>query len=249
MPGKKTYTKKKRVYKKKSNKDTVSSLSTQLRQMSVFRGEKKKINDDSFGLTNVYVGQCYGNTDGNFLKDITPAPVSGDGSTNREGEQIRLYSSIIKLSFAQQDSTSAARRVRITIMEVLGTPQATGTVEGQYLVTNPVSTIRDFYSMHNTAYRAQYKVLATRMLTVPADNIGGQRLFKDIQINLKYNKGWGHLVRYAGVSTSVGQLIMLVQCDLGNCAGSTTSTLPVYLQSVNTGLDFNYNIQHYYYDN
>lgn len=249
MPAKKTYTKKKRVYKKKSNKATIASLSNQLRQMSVFRGEKKKISDDSNDSGGVIIGQCYGDSDGNLFKDMTPAPASGDGSSNREGEQIRLYSSVLKLSFAQQDSTSAARRVKITIMEVLGTPQGVGTVEGQYLVTNPLSGVRDYYSMPNTAYRAQYKVLATRHLTVPADNIGGQRLFKDIQINLKYNKGWGHLIRYAGVSTSVGQLVMVVQCDLGNCHPSSASTLPVYVNAVNTGLDAKYNIQHYYYDN
>lgn len=243
---KKTFSKR----KKSSKKPTVASLATQLRQMNVFRGEKKKfsVSSEDFVIQPT-VAQCDANFDANYLYDITPAPSAGDGGSNREGEQIRLYSSVLKMTFAQQDAVSSARRIKVTIMEVLGTPQTTGTVEGQYLVTNPMSGIRDYYSVPNTAYRAQYKIITQRHLTIKPDMVGGQRLINNMQINLKYNKGWGHLVRYAGVSTSVGQLIMLVQCDLGNQSSTTASTLPVYVNSVNTGVDFKFNVQHYFYDN
>lgn len=244
MPPKKPYNKKKKSNGKKKN---YTSLATQLKQMSIYKGEKKKISYAN--AAPVYVGQCAANNDANYVYDLTPAPTSGDGSSNREGEQIRLYSSVLHLSFAQQDSVSSARRIKVTIMEVLGTPQTVGTVEGQYLLTNPMSTIRDYYSNTNTAYRAQYKIIATRHLTIPADQVGGQRMFKDMQINLKYNKGWGHLIRYAGPSTSVGQLVMMVQCDLGNASGAAASTLPVYVNSINTGVELKYNMQHYFYDN
>lgn len=245
MPAKKTYSKKKKYNNKK--KSNYSSLATQLKQMSIYRGEKKKI--AVANETVNYVGQCNVNNDANYFYDMTPAPVVGDGSSNREGEQIRLYSSVLRLSFGQQDNCSAERRIKITIMEVLGTPQSVGTVEGQYLTTNPMTGIRDYYSNPNTAYRAQYKIIATRHVTIPADKVGGQRTFKDTQINLKYNKGWGHLIRYAGVSTSVGQLVMIVQCNLGNTSSISASTLPVYVNGMTTGVQLKYNIEHYYYDN
>lgn len=245
MPPKKTYNKKKKFNNKK--RMTTASLATQLKQMSIYRGEKKKITESN--PSTILVGQCNVNNDANNVYDITPDPSTGDGSSNREGEQIRLYSSVIRLSFAQQDAVSSARRLKVTIMEVLGTPQSVGTVEGQYLITNPMSGVRDFYSNVNTAYRAQYKIITTRFVTIPADQVGGQRLIKDLQINLKYNKGWGHLIRYAGVATSVGQLVMFIQCDLGNTNATTTSTLPVYVNLPNTGVEAKFNIEHYFYDN
>lgn len=244
MPPKKTYNKKK---KSNNKKKSYNSLATQLKQMSIYRGEKKKLSQTN--ADDVFVGQCNINNDANVLIDITPVPTSGDGGSNREGEQIRLYSSVLRLSFAQMDSANSARRIKITIMEVLGTPQSVGTVEGQYLLSNPMSTIRDYYSNPNTAYRAQYKIIATRHVTIPADNVGGQRMMKDTQINLKYNKGWGHLIRYAGVNTSVGQLVMFIQCDLGNTNATTASTLPVYVDLPNTGVELKYNFEHYFYDN
>lgn len=232
-----------------NNKLTVKSLQTQMKQMNIFRGEKKHTSVNSYDLTiQPTVGQCDVNFDGNYFYDITPNPTSGDGASNRDGSQIRLYSSVMKLTFAQQDNTSSARNIKITILEVLGTPQDIGMVEGNYLVTNPMSTIRDYYSVPNTVYRSQYKVLCVRNYKIEGDNIGGQRQTKDCQINLKYNKGWGHSVRYA-VNPTIGQLIMIVQCDVGNRSLTTTSTLPVYKNTIKTGLDFKFNIQHYYYDN
>lgn len=235
----------------RNNGSSIKSLQTQMKQMNIFKGEKKHINISDRTITPYIepkVGQCDADFDANYLYDMTPNPTSGDGATNRDGSMIRLYSSVLKFSFAQQDNCSSARNIKITILEVQGTPQSIGTVEGQYLITNPMSNVRDYYSLPNTVYRSQYKVLAVRKLKIEPDNVGGQRMTKDYQINLKYNKGWGHNIRY-GVSPTTGQLIFMVQCDLGNVSSSTASSLPVFVNTVNTGLSFKFNIQHYYYDN
>jgi len=241
----------KKPIKKKTNsysKNSIQALRKELYQLNSFRGEKKRF----IVSENADVGQVNNNFDGNLVSDITPEPPLGDGATNRTGDAIKLYSSQLKFQFSQQDSTSSARKVRIMVFEVLGAQQATGTFEGQLLLSNPMVSggIRDYFSFYNNSYRSQYKLIATKHLTVQADNVGGQRNHTECQINLRYNKGWGHAIRYSATTSTTGQLMMIVQTDAGNIHPTATSSVTGLVANLpNTGLVCNYTMTHYYYDN
>lgn len=81
------------------------------------------------------------------------------------------------------------------------------------------------------------------------DSITSGLYVKNIKFGVTYKN---HHVRFNSNTTqhTVGQLLMYIQPDTGNCStvtGSTLSGVPV--TQINTGATFNYNITHYFVDN
>lgn len=222
---------------------------------SVVNAEKKRL--DLISGASSLVGQVSGNSTGNVVYDITPVPAEGLTYSTRNGASIKLHTSFIQLQFTQQTACHSAIRLKIMIVQVLGSPQTTGTINSQIMLPNQwiqnqnSVSVYDYMSLVNPDYRGQYKIIRTKYVSIPADNYSGQVRLKDVKIPIKYNRGKGHHVRYAGDTTTVanGQLFMLIYADNGNSLGSASTLTGIANTAASTGLSWNYDIKHYYYDN
>lgn len=214
---------------------------------SVINAEKKNYIITASSST---VAQLNGSTSsGHFGIDITPVPGQGTTDITRNGDSIKISSLYAKLQFWQQSASDQPIKVKVVLLQVLGTPQSVNTVITQFLKTNPMcnNSIYDFNSAYNPDYFGQYRIIKTQIMKIQ-DQYSSQVGIKDMEIKLRLN----HHVRFAANSTTIsnGQLIMLVLADSGNSNPSTVSTVtgaPVL--TANSGLNFNYNYNWYFYDN
>lgn len=218
---------------------------------SVLNPEKKR---HQVTVTDQVVGQCNANVSAYYAIDITPNPAQGASSVQRNGNSIKLHSSHVRLQFQTQMASNPRYRLKIQIVKVLGQPiSPIGNAVTTMLEANPFvtgGTIYDFYSDRDPENFKQFKVLRTKYLTIQPNNITNVASMANISFGMKYPS---HHVKFsADASTTVadGQIFMLITCDNGNVNGSTASTLNgTVLTAVNTGLIFQHDITHFYYDN
>lgn len=233
--------------------NTIGDLATKVYALSsIVNAEKKRYLSQA---TNLVLGQVDGNATGCTVLDITPAPAQGTTDVTRNGDSIKLHSSVFNFQFRQQSACATAIKGRIEFYYVLGAPQATSTVVSQMYLTNPWasgSVVVDLSSHINQDYRQQYKFIRGVNVYVPTDQISGANTIIDVKVPLKYNFGKGHHIKYNANSTTIsaGMIIAIFRADRGNSSTSTASTLTGLVDTViNSGLYFNYNVTHYFYDN
>lgn len=220
---------------------------------SMINAEKKNI--DLYSANSLQtVGQLNGNSSGFYTLDITPVPTQGTTYSTRNGASIKLSSSFMKFQFYHQTSTVAPVKLKLYIIQTKMTQtNLTTFVQGMFLYNRFLSTtnIYDFNSMVNPDYFGLYKILRTKTILIPGDQISGVNMIKDINIAHKWNRTKGHHIRYAGDTNTVlnGQVFLLIFSDSGNISGTASTITPVPIQSATTGINFNYDIKHYYYDN
>lgn len=224
---------------------------------SVINSEKKRIRIAS--ASQQAVSQVNANASGHWALDVTPQPAQGITMSTRNGASIKLHSSYMKFQFYQQTANVHPMRLKLYIIEVRGDPIPAATAAGEFFAANQwiaaqnsFIAIRDYNSQRNPDYFRDYRVLAQKGFTLKADNYNGQTMIKDIVVKLKYNRGKGHHVRFDSDTTTVtqGQLVAFIVADSGNQNGSTGSTLNgIPIAAVLTGATFNYDLQHYFYDN
>lgn len=194
------------------------------------------------------VGQLNINNGGYFGQDITPIPAQGTTDITRNGDSIKLCSAYIKFQFWDMTSTQQSMRVKIILLRVMGAPQTASTVVSQFLKPNPMvtgGTIYDFNSSTNPDFFGQYKIIKIKTFKTQ-DNYSSQVAIRDITIPLKFN----HHIRFTNNTTTVsdGQLMCIVLTDSGNIGTiSTVTGAPVLAAS--SGLNMNFNMTFYYYDN
>lgn len=225
---------------------------------SVLNPEKKVF--QQFG-TNVGLGQVNGNANGYYALDITPIPAQGTTSVTRNGNSIKLHSLFMRFQFQQQANTANQVKVRIYIVLIKGTPNTSvgAFPAGIMLDPNPFVTgggsIYDYHSSTNPDYFGTWKIIRKKDITVKNDSVSGNNMITDFGLPIKYFRGKGHHIRYAqdgSQQIADGQLLMVVLADNGNVSGTTPSTLAGITTgstAINTGCLFNYNMQHYFYDN
>lgn len=224
----------------------------------IINAEKKRYNIVNSGA--VAIGQVVGNASGHVCFDITPTPSQSNTISGRSGSSLKLTTAFMKFQFNQLANANHPARLKIHIIQVLGSPQLVANIPNQFyqgnkwIATNNAGSpqIYDFASERNPDYYGQYKVLRTKTFTIQPDSLSGQTMLKDIQMKMKFNKGKGHHIRYNADTNTVanGQIVCLITCDSGNASASTSSTLAgVQIQGTNTAYGLNYDMVHYYFDN
>lgn len=220
-----------------------------LMMKKMLNAEKKRV---SVGTANTSFGQLNYNSSAYIATDITPVPSQGTTASTRTGASIKLNSAYLKFQIYHQSSTKQPIKVRIMIAKVMGIPESNMTTFFQQCWAPNAflsSTIYDFNSQPNPDYFRAYKIIKSRTLTIPADQIADVNMIKDISIPLRFKN---HHIRFNADTTTVstGQLVMWVVADCGNVSSGSTSTVtPIAVSGTSTGLIMNTNFQWYYYDN
>lgn len=220
-----------------------------LMMKKMLNAEKKRI---GVATANTAFGQLNFNSSAYIASDITPIPAQGITSATRNGASIKLNSAFLKFQVYHQSSTTQPIKFKIMIAKVAGIPESNmNTFFQQCWQPNTFlsSTIYDFHSQPNPDYFRSYKIIKSRTVTVPADQITGVNMIKDISIPLKFKN---HHIRFSADTTTVsaGQLVMWVVADCGNISSGSSSTVtPIAVSGTSTGLIMNTSFMWYYYDN
>lgn len=212
---------------------------------------KKMVNAEkkyfSITATAAKVGQCSVNTNGYYVADITPTPAQGTTDITRTGDSIKICSCYIKGQVYQQSNILSNIWLNIYIIKVLGAPQTVSTSIQNFFEVSPWSGLIDYNSQTNPDYFGQFKIVKRKRMRVDLTNYSSATTIKTFQIPLRMQ----HHVRFSANSTTVsnGQLILFITADSGNTSttASTLTNIPVTAGS--SGLNLNYDMNWYYYDN
>lgn len=212
--------------------------------------EKKRVNVNTLSGT-LSVGQVNGNTSGCYYEDMTCAPAVGTAYNQRTGNSIKWQASHFAFQFKHMASTEQKVRLKIQFWRAVAQTTSASAVEGQILTANPFVTggsVYDYYSDRNPDYFKCFRLIRTKYVTLDQDDLTSQAVIKSVVFGIK----WNHHVNWnVSGSNSEGQVIMSIVADSGNKSTNTTCTLTngVPVQGTNTGVQFNYNVTHYYTDN
>lgn len=211
--------------------------------------EKKRWNTNTLGGT-LSVGQVNGNSSGDYAVDMTPAPNVGTAYDQRVGNSIKYQAAHYAFQFKHMSSTEQKVRLKICFYRNMGVATSASAIDGQVLLANPFVTggsVYDFCSSRNPDYFKTYRLVKTKYVTLDQDDFTSQAVIKTVTFGIR----WGHHIKWnAAGSNSEGQVLMSIVADSGNRSTNTTCTLTngVPIQGTNTGVQFNYNITHYYTD-
>lgn len=245
---------KRRVYKKTGNRSkvSVSALSRKVSMLSTtLKPEKKRKVVSNFSQL---VGQVSGNGSGYATYDITPLITSSTTYAGRAGAKVRLMSSYIQMQFFGMSSTSSNINGKVLIFKTQDVQSAPGGFVANMMnynsFVNSGFTIIDYNSSYNPDYFGQWKLIREKKFSFRPDNITSQNMITSLAIPLKYNRGKGHVIQYNKDSNTLidGQIIMLILLDCGNSGAGASTLTNVPIIAANTGLNLNYNIEHYYTD-
>lgn len=245
------------AYKHKGAITTAGSVAYQAYKVaqiaSMINAEKKIFEFTSSLGSPSAVGQCNINANAHFVLDITPTPVSGSYYNARNGASIKMTTSYFRFQMYGMASQKSPVKVIIEIVQIKGKPETTGTVITDLYSLDAFSQLIDSNSNYNPDYYGNFKILRSIKKTINPLVITGETPLTEVQFGQKWNGSKGHHIRYSQDSTTVtdGQIILVIRADVGNISSSLAysggNSVPI--QGTNTGLNFNYNIRHYYYDN
>lgn len=216
----------------------------------IINSEKKRIELTS---TNQIVGQINGNSSGHFLADLTPNVQQGVGFNQKTGNSFKWVSSHLDFQFITQTAQNQPIKLKIEIVKVVGLPYTNvSDVLSKYI--EPTSfivgnSVYDIHSPRDPDYFKNFVVLKRKYVTIPVDQINNQIQFKRVSVGLKLKK---HHVRTNNndPTVSMGQVFMLITADSGNCNNATVGGFTgVITNAINTGVTFNSEWTHYFYDN
>lgn len=250
--GKKIVRHAKKRYMRKGNLNVGKIMRDVSYLKSVLNPEKKR-----FQLTNTDqgIGQCTGNVSAFYVTDITPVPAQGTTSVTRNGNSLKLHSSYFKFQFQQQSATTSQISFKIMVIEVKGTPYTSlgGTMVPNMFNANSFITggsIIDYNSDRNPEAFKNYKVLCTKVVTLPCNQISTQTMIKNVSFGMKYRSHHVKFLNDGSQSIATGQLVLLILANNGNASTGTVSTLGgTQSTAINTGALLQQDITHYYYDN
>jgi hypothetical protein len=221
--------------------------------VKMVNAEKKSI---EYGFSTV-VGQVQGSNSGHYVADVTPLMAQGTDAFTRNGNSVKVVSSFFQFQITQQSALTVAQKLIIELWFHPGTVVSTTNAGLQLFDYSVWSNVIDTNSSRTQNYMSQYKLIAKKYVTLPADSISGDVVQKTLTMPIKYFKGKGFHIKYTGSNASNyltdiqnNQLIMTVRADYGNCSTATVSTSTTIPQTaVNTGVRFSYGWKHYFYDN
>ena len=169
------------------------------------------------------------------------------------GSSVKWASSHLNFQFGAQDSTVySGMRLKIQLIRIQG--QALSLVSdilGKFIMPNPFvngGTVYDMNSDRDPDYFRNYRVIMTKIVTVPPDTVGTDIPVKQVKFGVKF----GHHIRCDNNVPTVasGQVVLLITADRGNHSTNTASTLNgISIPNFNRGIRFQYGFTHYFYDN
>jgi hypothetical protein len=220
---------------------------------------EKKVSQGAFnGNQVILVGQVDGNSTGAKQFDITPAPSQGTTSITRNGNSIKLHSSLLQFQVIGQALTISKHVFYVDIFKVNGTPingfsaPATSSPATLLYDNGVFSGVIDGNSSRFMNNYSDFTLIRSYRCTLPAEQQASEASTKTFTIPLKYNRGKGHHVRFEADGSSVvanGQIVMIMRCDIGNISTTTTSTQPVPVLATQTGISVRCAVKHWFYDN
>lgn len=198
------------------------------------------------------IGQVNGNLSGHWLMDFTPNIAQGVGFNQKNGNSFKWHSSFLDFQFTQQANTITAMTIKIQLVQVIGQAKATiSTVMGEFVEPTSFmsSTVYDINSPRDPDFFKNFKVLMTRYVKIPVDQIGNQTTLKRVKMGIKY-KNLHVRTNNNDPTITNGQVFILITADSGNSSSSTASTISgIPINGINTGATFLAEFTHYYYDN
>lgn len=241
---------KKRYFKGKGfSRPNVSRMIKDVAHLKhIVNAEKKFYEYENIGQL---VAQFNGATgSGVHWVDCSPIPTQNGTDTGRIGDSIKVVSCVLKFQMFDQSAKVSPMKLRILIIRVKGATQTVGTAFGNYLQDNTWTdaNIKDYSSIFNPDYRSHFDIIADKRVTVKSDQYSGQTNISDKQFNLKLS----HHMRYTNGTQNVitGQLLMAVLADSGNYhATIATTSTNVPVTAALTGVNMNYNMKWYFFDN
>ncbi len=209
------------------------------------------------------LGQVSGNNDGAIVQDITPAIARGTDYNERIGNSLKLTGMTFPMSFTQQTQCLGNRKVRLSLLKVRASDNGvTGqeALEQVWEVNRLIgNSVRDYNAprRYRNAKTDGISVVRSKTFFIkgPQLDAGSQGLDTQekntltTRLSVKFND----ILRFdEGVSATVPNGIkyyLVFQCDAGNVASGSASTLDVPVTSVSSGLIVRLGQRNWWVDN
>ena len=245
--------KKRYGFNKKAKSVNTGAIARDVAKLAMMINAEKKF--FQYPTNNFQLGQVEGNGTGSEILDMTPYITQGVTANTRNGNSIKLHTSVFQFQFGQQTATASPMNIVIDMFHVKGMPETSlATTMANIYDVGVFSGIIDYFSNRNQNHYADYTLIRSKKVHIPLDSITGQLVTKSLTMPHKWNRGKGHHIRYQSNSASIndianGQIIVTFRSDVGNSSATTPSTLLVYQTVPNTGTVVLWNFKHYFYDN
>lgn len=213
-----------------------------------------KIFNDPATDDGIDIGQVAGNSAGFYTFDASCIPAQGTTSTTRNGNSIRNHSLDCRFQVFQQANTVQDIYGKIIFVQPKIPTSDTNVFSTTIFDPNPFLNVSiiDYHSLRSEDHKKQYKILKVKKFRLKNDSYSGIEQNLSFSCNIKFKNHHTTFSTDGSQTLSGGQIYMLVLLDSGNSANSTASTVKNIVPSgggVQTGLTFNYNLIHKYYDN
>jgi len=166
----------------------------------------------------------------------------------RLGEEIKLIGINLRLQFSQQ---SAASSPAYFIVNVVRFDDPTADISGVINKTfsnDTISGVVDTNSTRNQLYLTDYKIVFSKRIYMPADNISSQKMVKDMKVLVKQN----FILKYNGTSTAApvnSRYALIVRASNGNKSASVAGSNTLLTQTaVSTGYVYSHFTKSYFTD-
>lgn len=222
---------------------------------SVLNPEKKRF---QLQTTDAKFGQISGNNNAYWVTDVTPVPSQGVTSVTRTGNSIKVHSSHLRFQFqAMSSSNGSPIKIKVMLVKVIGEPQLISSAPTELLKPNPFilnagsnAGIIDYNSDRREDTFRRFVVLRQKSVTLRANYHTGQHQLTDVSMGVKFKSHHVKFTTDGNQTVADGQLFILCLADNGNSSDATVSTLTGTPQTaINTGINLQYDISTWYYDN
>lgn len=226
----------------------VAKLSASVAYLGSRLNVEKKYKDAN--LVTGHAGQVNHNANGIYMLDVTPSITQGIDSDERIGNSLKLTGLSFPFQFNGSSECFTERKIRVMLFRVNAADNgvnATETIQDYYDL-NPITGIIDMNSPK--AYRKHthdgIKLIRQKTYTLAPcmlNSVGGDDDADDREYSsfmAKFNVKLNDVLRYnaSGDTAPDGtRYYMFIMADKGN-VGSTTSSLSVPIQRVDTGVRF-----------
>lgn len=249
----KKFVKKRYGLNKKAKGVNTGAIARDVAKLAMMINAEKKY--FQYPTNSFTMGQVLASGSGAVALDMTPYITQGTDATTRNGNSIKLTTSMFQFQFIQQANAVTDVNIIVDMIQLM-VPITSFGVASLANIYDPgvFSGVIDYFSPRNQNHYAQYKVVRSFRVHLKGDQVSPETTIKSVAIPHKWNRGKGHHIRYQSNSGGAadianGQILMVFRADTGNSAPTIVSTLPVAQTGVLTGCTVFWNFKHYYYDN
>jgi len=214
---------------------------------TLVNAEKKHI--ETLVSSDVQIGQVDGGNTGAYIVDITPTISQGDGSSQRNGDSLKITGMLLEGMAYGQASTSQPIRIVMDLWTVPNQPSVTmnTTTLGEIFNNSPISQVIDASSLRNPDYFRKYRKIATKSIYLTQDSFSGQTICRQWKLFMKLQHHLHYVV--GGAAITSGQIFATVRCDSGNKNVSNSGLPRIPTGIANTGAVWQMHSRYYYTDN